>query len=360
MDDNGKITKSGCTVLICVIVLAGLILLLLTCTVKVPADQVGVRTQLTSTGVEKKDYGAGYVLAIPGFHLVRLWDPTWTNLTQTLSVRTSDQYTTQVDISVVFRIMPGKCHEVALHFQDEDHIERRVKTVLNKYANEILAQMMTEGFYNTKVRNDKCAEAQKAMAQTLEQEGIELRYLLLRNIVYDPKFEQQLLQKQLAGQRKSLEMSKGLLAGAQTETELIKKNAENTVKQIDENKKQEIENLNADTERKISNTIQDAKLLAASIMAKAESSKRQKLAQADLLKASAAATGTAALSRVYSRPGAAFYFARKAIEGVKLGEIEVNSSLFNPLDCNRLLEAVGLDLKPHNAAKSAPNTSGKP
>jgi regulator of protease activity HflC (stomatin/prohibitin superfamily) len=341
---DGRISKGGCIAAIVVSVMSVCVILLWTCTTKVTADHIGVRTQMSSTGVEPRDFQAGYVLAIPGLHTVRLWDPTWTNLTQVLHVRGSDQYTTQVDVSIIFRIMPEKCHEVAQKFRDEDHVEQVAKNALNKFANEILAQMSTENFYNTKVRDQTTGEAQKAMDDQLRPFGIEVRYVLLRNIIYDPKFEAQLLQKQLAGQRKSLEISKSLLAGAETETQLIKRNAEAKVKQIDESKKQEIENLIADTDRKISNIMQDAKLEAATMIAKAESTKRQKIAQAELLKASASATGTEAMSKVYARPGASYYFARKALEGMKLGDIELNSNVFNPLDIERLMKAVGLDL----------------
>src|SRR5205823_6107677 len=162
------VKKFGCLLTIVVLGMGLALLALWTCTVKIPADRVGVRTFLTSSGVEEVDHPAGYVMAIPGMHAVRLWDPTWTNQKETLHVRATRQ-----------------------------------------------------------------AEAQKAMDEQLRAAGIEVRYVLLRNILYDPKFESQLLQKQLAGQQKSLEMSKGQLAGAQTQTELIKRNAEAEVKRID-------------------------------------------------------------------------------------------------------------------------------
>jgi len=331
-----------------------------TCTEKVAGNEIGVRTVLTSSGVEKKDYGPGFILAVPGLHIVRKWDPTWFNLKETLQVRGSDQYTTTVDITVMWRIAPGRCHEVALNFRDEEHIQQLVRNTLNKYANEILAQMRTEDFYSTKVRNKKAEEAQLAMDEQLKPVGVEVRHLLLRNIVYDPKFEKQLLQKQLAGQRKSLEIAKGQMAAAQTQTELIKRNAEGEVKRIEESKKQEIENLTADTERKIGQIIQDAKAQASEIQAKAGSTKRQRLAEAELLKASAAAKGTELLSKVYEKPGAPYYFARKALEGIKLGEIEMNSSEFNPLDAAKLLKTLGLEFQPSGqAAPKAHDDSGK-
>ncbi|HYG75085.1 MAG TPA: SPFH domain-containing protein [Planctomycetota bacterium] len=337
--------KGGCIATGIVVGVAVLLFTLWTCAVKVPADRIGVRRVNSGTGVEEKDYGPGYVLQIPGLHVVTLWDPTWTNLKETMQVRGSDQYTTTVDVSVVFRIEPQKCHEVAKNFPDEARVEQRVRNAMNKFANEILAQMKTEDFFDTKVREAKAREAQKAMDETLRPIGIEVRYVLLRNILYDPKFEAQLLRKQLAGQQKSLEIAKGQLAGAQTQTELIRRNAEAEVKRIDESKRQEIENLNADTDRKIAQLTQDAKQKAAAILNKAESSKRQKIAQADLIKATASAAGTAAMSRVYAKPGASYYFARQAVEGMKLGEIEVNSTTFNPLDSDRLLKALGLDLR---------------
>ena len=354
-----KLNKSGCIAAATVVALVLMIIVFLSCSEKVEADQVGVRTIMTSTGVEQKDHRAGYVLAIPGFHSVRLWDPTWSNLVEILQVRGSDQYTTQVDISVVYRIEPEKCFFVATHFRDENHVEQLVRNTLNKFANEILAQMATEDFFNSKERDMKANEAQKAMDEQLRPMGIEVRYLLLRNILYDRKFESQLLQKQLAGQRKSLEMAKGQLAAAQTQTELIKQSAQAEVKRIDENKRQEMENLQAETDRKINKILQDAKLKASTILAKAESIRRQKLAQAELLKATAAAAGTEAMSKVYARPGASYYFARQALDGMRLGEVELNSTYFNPLDSERLLKALGLDMQPSPGTVPLPKNPGK-
>ena len=344
-----KISRTGCIGTIAVVGVFLLVLGFWNCTVKVPADRVGVRTLLTSTGVEEKDFPAGYVLCVPGLHSVKLWDPTWTNLRETLQVRGSDQYTTQLDISILFRIQPGKCYLVAKQYRDEQHVERLATNALNKFANEVLAQMSTEDFYNSAQRDQKAEECRKAMHEQLQEDGLEVKAVLLRNIKYDAKFEQQLLQKQLAGQRKSLEMAKGQLAGAQTETLLITRRAEADVKSIEENKTQETANLKAETERKIVQIIQDAKLKEAEIVAKAESSRRQKLATAELLKATASAKGTEALSRVYARPGAPYYFARKALEGIKLGDIEVNSNSFNPIDSTALLRALGVELKPQSA-----------
>ena len=345
MTDVTRFAKAGCTAASMVVLAVLAVLFLEVCMVKIPADQFGVRTIQTSSGVEEQDHPPGYVLAIPGLHTVRTWDITWTDLKETLQIRGSDQYTTAVDMSVLLRIQPGMCHQVAKSYKDEEAVLIYARTLLNKYANEILAQMKTEDFYNSKVREEKVLAAQQRMDQELKPVGIEVKNLLLRNIVYDPKFEQQLLSKQLAGQQKSLEMSKGKLAFAQTETELIQRKAEAEVKNIDEGRQQEIENLTADNARKIAQITQDAKLEAASIIAKAEGSKRQKTAQADLLKAKATATSTELLSRAYARPGAAYYFAKQSLEGLAVVEVELNSNNFNPLDMEKLLKALGLDLK---------------
>jgi len=349
-----KLSPAGCGATIAIVLLFVGVLGLWSCTVKVPADKIGVRTLRTSTGIEGKDYPPGFVISIPGLHVVKLWDPTWTNLRETLQLRGSDQYTTEIDISILFRIQPGQCHKVAQRYRDEKHVEQLATNALNKFANEVLAQMSTEEFYNSAKRNEKAEECRQAMHAQLEPDGMEVKAVLLRHIKFDPKFEQQLLQKQLAGQRKSLEMAKGKLAGAQTETMLISRRAEADVKSIEESKTQEIANLKADTERKIVQIIQDAKVKEADFLSKAESSRRQKTATAELLKATSTAKGTEALSRVYARPGASYYFARKALEGLKLGDIEVNSNTFNPMDSNALLRALGVELKPLGTMPVAP------
>jgi regulator of protease activity HflC (stomatin/prohibitin superfamily) len=266
---------------------------------------------------------------------------------------------------VLYRIEPGLCHKVAKDYRDEDQVETRVRNMMNKYANEILAQMKTEDFYNSDARDEKCALTQKAMDAELRPSGIEVRAVLLRNIRYDPKFEAQLLAKQVAGQRKSLEQAKGQLAGAQTQLELIRRKAEADVKNIEESKLQEMQNLKAETERKVAQLVQDAKLKSQAVTAQAESAKRQALAQADFVKAKATAEGTAAMSKIYARPGAPYYFARQAVENIKFGEIELNSTTFNPLDADRLLKALGLDLSNKQqsgagGAKTPPGGSSKP
>src|SRR4029079_1828565 len=128
-----KDTRTSWKMLTALIVFAVIVIGILTCTTKVPANKVGVRTLLTSSGVEDRDYPPGYVITIPGFHQVHLWDITWTNLRETLQVRGSDQYTTTVDISIMFRIKPDCCHLVAKRYRDEDHINKMALNILNKY-----------------------------------------------------------------------------------------------------------------------------------------------------------------------------------------------------------------------------------
>ncbi|MEI6232420.1 MAG: SPFH domain-containing protein [Planctomycetota bacterium] len=314
-----------------------------TCYTKVPANTIGVRT-LANGGIEKMDYGPGYVLCIPGLHQVKLWDPTWTNVYQHMEVRGSDQYKTSVDVSVILRIHKDKCHDVAGKFQGYERIKSRVLTSLSQYANEILTQMKTEDFYNAKLRDERTAQMQKLMDTQLEELGLEVKSVLLRNIIYDPTYEEQLLKKQLAGQTRDLEDALTKQTIGETETELIGKQADAEVLSIKEKQDQEIANLKAEMDQTCNKIMQDAQLKAEAATAKAKSDKRANIAKADTIKAEATAAGTKALSRVYAKPGASYYFAQKALAGIKLGNIELNSNTFNPLETDKLLKALGLDL----------------
>ena len=89
-------------------------------------------------------------------------------------------------------------------------------------------------------------------------------------------------------------------------------------------------------------------------------SELQGKSQAELLRAEATAYGIAELSKVYAKPGANYYFAQQALKGLKLGNIEVNSNTFNPLDADHLLRALGLDLHaPPNSSNSAGGSSSQ-
>ena len=90
-------------------------------------------------------------------------------------MRGSDGYRTSVDISVIFRIQENKCHEVARTFEKYADIESRVRTSLSQYASEILTQMKTEDFYNSKLRDLKTEEVQKKMDEQLEPQGLQVK-----------------------------------------------------------------------------------------------------------------------------------------------------------------------------------------
>ncbi len=246
---------------------------------------------------------------------------------------------------MIFRIHKDKCWEVAGKFQDYARIESRVKTSLSQYANEILTQMKTEDFYNAKIRDERTEQMQKLMDTQLEELGLEIKSVLLRNINYDATYELQLLNKQIAGQERELAVSKTKQTLGETETELIGKQADADVLNIKEGMDQEISNLKAEMEQTSNKISQDAQLKAEAITAIAKSEKRTKTAKADLLKAEATAFGTSALSRVYAKPGANYYFAQKALQGIKLGNVELNSTAFNPLEMEKLLKALGLDIR---------------
>lgn len=343
MADSTPSGKGGCIAAIIFALLIGGIILLSTFFVKVPPNAVGVRTRL-SGGIEQVDFKPGYVLRIPGVHAVRLWDPTWTNWYRPTQVRGSDQYVTSVDVSAIFRIAPDKCHVIAGQFADYSGIEQRVDQLISLYANEILTKMNTEDFYNAKKREDNTKLMEEGMRGDLTKMGLELKSVLLRNIAYDKTFEEQLRKKQLAAQTKSLEEALTKQAVGEMDTELIEKKAKATVDSMMEKNKQEQESMKAETDREAAKLVQLAEQEAAKLTVAATSKKRQAEAEADLLRAKATAAGVAALSKVYAQNGAKYYFAQKALESLKLGQIEVNSTQFNPLDSEKLLKALGLDL----------------
>ena len=100
-------------------------------TARVMPSQVGVRTSATS-GVLAEDLSPGWHWRIPGIHKLIVLPASYFMLDYTnddrgpqkpLIIRTKDNNTVEVDVSVPMRIKPGEAHNVVdagNHVQDPD------------------------------------------------------------------------------------------------------------------------------------------------------------------------------------------------------------------------------------------------
>lgn len=322
------------------------------CVEKVEIDKVGVRSNLMTQSVEKDDLKPGFHWAIPTMHRIDVLDPTWQFLTldnqKALRLRGADQYLTEIDISIIYRIKPGQAHRVITLIGMGETFKTRIEDVAKKLAWDVLAELNTEDFYNAHRRARQADKVRDEMNTALAQREwpMEVKSVLIRDVRFDQAFEDRLLEKQLLDQKKLLNVSLKTEQQELMKTQLIEKETEAMVIAIEQEREREIVNVRAETNAQIAEIHATSRLEAESMIAEAERYMREKTAEGELLKTQAQAEGDKAINEAYQGFGGQTYLVRKMLENIEFGEIEINTNKTNPFDVEQLLDMLGVGYQP--------------
>ncbi len=198
-------------------------------TLRVEPSEIGVRQSATS-GVLAEDLGPGWHWRIPGVHKLIVLPSYFFILDysadqqghqKTLVIRTKDNNTVELDVSVPLRIRPGHAHELVAagnHIPDPDgrfRYQRLAEETATSVLREELATLDSVGFYSTERRLAASAAALKALNKQLEPMYLEAESVLVRAVTFRAEYEKQLQQIQLNEQNKLLDAAAQKLAGVQ-------------------------------------------------------------------------------------------------------------------------------------------------
>ena len=198
-------------------------------TLRVEPSEIGVR-QSAASGVLAEDLGPGWHWRIPGVHkLIVLpsyffildYSGDQTGAQKTLVIRTKDNNTVELDVSVPLRIKPGHAHELVAagnHIQDPDgrfRYQRLAEETATSVLREELATLDSVGFYSTERRLAASASALKMLNKQLQPMFLEAESVLVRAVTFRSEYEKQLQQIQLNEQNKLLDAAAQKLAGVQ-------------------------------------------------------------------------------------------------------------------------------------------------
>ena len=213
------------------IVLASLTLWISTAmlTDKVAMGEVGVRQSATS-GVLDEDLGPGWHIRVPGLHKLTVLPSTYFMLDFTqdtrgpqrpLEIRTKDNNTVELDVSVPVRIKPGEAHaivEAGNHARDPGGLsryQRLAEETATSVLREELATLDSVGFYSTPRRIMVGEHALRMLNTQLAPLHLEAQAVLLRAVRFRAEYEKQLQSIQLNEQNKLLDAARQKLAGVQ-------------------------------------------------------------------------------------------------------------------------------------------------
>jgi len=199
------------------------------CTGTVGPNDIGVRQSATS-GVLDEDLGPGWHLRILGVHKLILLPSSYFMLDFTtddmgpqrpLEIRTKDNNTVDLDVSVPVRIKPGEAHalvQAGNHVTDPDgrfRYMRLAEETATSVLREQMAALDSEGFYSTDRRLAAEQSALEALNKQLAPMHLEAQAVLVRAVSFRDEYEKQLQQIQLNEQNKLLDAASQKLATVQ-------------------------------------------------------------------------------------------------------------------------------------------------
>ena len=321
------------------------------CFTKIALNEVGVKVSNFGSGTQQRDYEPGYHFTLPGVHRMYRLDPTVQALHMikgsdpgALEVTGIDQYKTRFDITVLYRIEPGKAHLVSKAVGvTQDRIASRLESKANKSILEALGALKTQDIYNVELREKARQAAKDALAKELEPVHIQLVDILVRAIEYDRNLEELLVEKQLFDQGRALTEVKRQLEGELQKTEAISRETDARVQVINEEMKQEVETIVAETDARIHRIEADADLEVEKLLAEADRERRERRSAGELARTEAKAKGEKAINEAYLGLGGQAYITRQMVENLDFGEIEVNTNVINPFDVSQFLAMLGLE-----------------
>ena len=187
----------------------------------VTAGSVGVR-QNNFSGIYQEDLVPGLHWEVLGMHEIYELPSRYLFINYTgqgaLSIRTKDNNTVTVDVSVPYHIKPGEgwmIAEAGNHIPDGQggyRFERFARQSADDVLRAHLAELSSDDFYDTGRRLEIANESLDALNEKLAVYHLEAEVVLLRAAYFRPEFEQQLARIQLNEQTKLLDGAKQKVA----------------------------------------------------------------------------------------------------------------------------------------------------
>jgi regulator of protease activity HflC (stomatin/prohibitin superfamily) len=180
----------------------------------VEVGSVGVRYN-NALGVYQHDLQPGHHLELLGLQRVYRLPSSYLLMdyakSDAFSIRTKDNNTILMDVSVPYRIKPGEAWQVmdaGNHLSTGDgkyRFQRFAEQITTSVLREHMAELETEDFYDTARRLEVANEALKVLNKKLATYHLEASTILVRATYFRDEYEQQLARIQLNEQQKLLD-----------------------------------------------------------------------------------------------------------------------------------------------------------
>jgi len=326
--------------------------------ITIPVGHVGVQTKKFAVfgdkGVVQEDFAPGWNLRIPGLHDWHKFDSTVQTLEMTrdpnsgsargrddIRVKSADGYEVSIDVTLKYRIKKDMAHKLYKNTGSGLKYRQIVRDKSQKACQTILGQMQTEDFYNPSERRKRQSEVKETLQTSLTENFVDLIDVLLKDVQFDPQYEQKIQAKKLADQEVLLNVSlekaekmRGITRKVEKETEMkvivINTELEAEKVGIQNAKKIEVAQINAEADRIATELKADADLYSA-----------EKNATGQLLVKKAEAEGEKLRNKAMQGVGGGTIVALEAARNLKITDLSVSSIDVDFLNIDEMATKLG-------------------
>ena len=306
----------------------------------VPPAHIGVKRNLWGgSGIIQEDQPPGFHWGVSGVHQWHLLDGRTHFVTfaesnsgvrtsaarPALDIRTRDNNSASLDVTVTYRIMDGKAHLIVGKGLENTYRDRTVSAIEGVLREE-LARLTPEEFVNTATRVKRAADALPLLREKLADFFVEPERILIRAARFPVDYEAKLQEKQLTRQRALLAPAKEAVENQLQITGSYEVESQALAKEV-----------RAEWDKRLQTESSENQVTIAGIFAEADVYDRGTRADADATFLTYVAEGDLALERseapraelrnqALDTVGGRIYLASQAAENLRFDHVTLNSN----------------------------------
>ena len=343
-----------------VALLAGGWALVTALTVHIPIGSVGVRIQqynlFGKKGTVEKEYGPGWHRDLGPIDSWEMFDSTVQTLEMTkdpsqgsearkddVKVQSLDGYNISLDVTVKYRIEHGMAYKVYKDTGSGTKYRTIVRNQAESACMGLFGQMKTEDFYDPEARRATIAKTAALLSESLKDNFIEVIDVLVRNVEFDPQYEEKIRRKKLADQEVELNKSMGRAAEMSGKTQVIEAETIKLVAIVQREKEAALIRMQAEADLEIATIDANYKKYATEKNADADLVAAEKGAEGLRLVKTAEAKGEQLRNEAIQGAGGSVIVALEAARNLKLDDVTISTIDVDLLDIDGMATKLGLD-----------------
>ena len=345
--------------IITIVAIVGFVFTAMTLIKNIPLGKVGVLTREYAVGGAKgvvpEDFAPGWHPNIGPLHSWQLYDSTVQTLEMTrephhgsskgrddIKVQSSDGYQVSVDVTVKFRIMKGKAHLLYQNTGSGSKYKIIVRNEAEKSCIEHFGKMNTEDFYNPEKRRNIAKGVQKSLSDSLKDNYVEIIDVLIRNVQFDPDYENKIRKRKLADQEVEVNKSMKRSLEMQGKRQVVEAETKKMLSVIQQEKQAALITMEAQVNREITKIVAEYEQYATEKRADADLIAAEKTAKGNLLEKQAEAEGERLRNQAMQGVGGSTIVALEAAKNLNLKEITISTVETDILDVDKMATKLGV------------------